>query len=146
MVSQNVGRNWVTKRAHTAWGIWKLSVLSLQVLCKSRTIPQFYFYMSVEHTCIFLTPWNVSLVRNLSCFTTGSPRVGCSVVSDSLWLHEQEPTRLLCPWDSPSKNTGVGSQPFPSPGDVPDLGSNSGLLNCRQIIYLLSHQDPLNSP
>ena len=31
-----------------------------------------------------------------------------SVVSDSLWPYEQEPTRLLCPWDSPGKNTGVG--------------------------------------
>ena len=25
----------------------------------------------------------------------------------TLWLHRQQPTRLLCPWDSPGKNTGV---------------------------------------
>ena len=31
-----------------------------------------------------------------------------SVVSDSVQPHRQQPTRLLCPWDSPSKNTGVG--------------------------------------
>ena len=31
-----------------------------------------------------------------------------SVVSDSVWPHRRQPTRLLCPWDSPSKNTGVG--------------------------------------
>ena len=31
-----------------------------------------------------------------------------SVVSDSLWLHGPWPARLLCPWDSPGKNTGVG--------------------------------------
>ena len=34
-----------------------------------------------------------------------------SVVSDSLQPHRllpMEPTRLLCPWDSPGKNTGVG--------------------------------------
>ena len=31
-----------------------------------------------------------------------------SFVSDSLQPHEQQPTRLLCPWDSPGKNTGVG--------------------------------------
>ena len=30
--------------------------------------------------------------------------------------------------------------PFPSPGDLPDLGSNPGLLHCRQILYHLSHQ------
>ena len=29
-----------------------------------------------------------------------------SVVSDSVWPHRQQPTRLTCPWDSPSKNTG----------------------------------------
>ena len=28
--------------------------------------------------------------------------------SDSVWLHGQQPTRLLCPWDSPGKNTWVG--------------------------------------
>ena len=31
-----------------------------------------------------------------------------SVVSNSVWPHRQQPTRLLCPWDSPGKNTGVG--------------------------------------
>ena len=29
-------------------------------------------------------------------------------MSDSLWPHRQQPTRLPCPWDSPGKNTGVG--------------------------------------
>ena len=28
-------------------------------------------------------------------------------MSDSLWPHGLYPTRLLCPWDSPSKSTGV---------------------------------------
>ena len=31
-----------------------------------------------------------------------------SVVSDSLRPHRWQPTRLLCPWDSLGKNTGVG--------------------------------------
>jgi len=31
-----------------------------------------------------------------------------SVVSDSVPPHRQQPTRLLCPRDSPGKNTGVG--------------------------------------
>jgi len=30
-----------------------------------------------------------------------------SVMSDSLWPHGLQPTRLLCPWDSPGKNTWV---------------------------------------
>ena len=31
-----------------------------------------------------------------------------SAVSDSVRPHRWQPTRLLCPWDSPGKNTGVG--------------------------------------
>ena len=34
--------------------------------------------------------------------------------------HGLEPTKLLCPWDSPGKNTGL---PCPPPGDLPDPGS-----------------------
>ena len=30
--------------------------------------------------------------------------------------------------------------PFPSPGDLPNPGSNVGLLQCRQTLYHLSHQ------
>ena len=30
------------------------------------------------------------------------------VESDSLWPHGLQPARLLCPWDFPGKNTGVG--------------------------------------
>ena len=30
--------------------------------------------------------------------------------------------------------------PFPSPGDLPDPGSNSGLPHCGQTLYPLSHQ------
>ena len=37
-----------------------------------------------------------------------------SVVSDSLWPHGLQPTRLLHPWDFPGKSTGVGCQ-LPSP-------------------------------
>ena len=29
-------------------------------------------------------------------------------MSDSVQPHRQQPSSLLCPWDSPGKNTGVG--------------------------------------
>ena len=38
-----------------------------------------------------------------------------SVMSDSLWAHGLLPVRLLCPWDSPGKNTRVGCH-CPPPG------------------------------
>ena len=31
-----------------------------------------------------------------------------SVVPNSVRLHRWKPTRLLCPWDSPGRNTGMG--------------------------------------
>ena len=34
-----------------------------------------------------------------------------------------------------------GGLPFPSPGDLPDLGSNPGLPHYRQTLYSLSHQE-----
>ena len=43
------------------------------------------------------------------------------------------------PWNPPGKNTGVGSHSFHH-GIFPTQGSNLGLLHCRQILYLLSHQ------
>ena len=45
--------------------------------------------------------------------------------------HGLQPTRLLCPWNSPGKNTGVGSH---------SLLQNPHLLHCRQVLYHLSHQ------
>ena len=45
-------------------------------------------------------------------------------MSDSLRPHGLWPTRLLCPWNSLGKNTGV---PFPSPGDLPDPGIEPGI-------------------
>ena len=31
--------------------------------------------------------------------------------------------------------------PFPSPEDLPDQGSNPGVLHCRQILYHLSYRE-----
>ena len=64
--------------------------------------------------------------------------VNLSVVSDCLQPDGQEPTRLLCPWNSPGKNTGVGCH-FLLTGIFPTQGVNLGLLHCSQIHYHLSH-------
>ena len=65
--------------------------------------------------------------------------VSHSVVSYSLRLHRLQPARLLCPWDSPGKNTGEGCHALLQ-GIFPIQGKNTGLLHCRQILYHLSHQ------
>ena len=42
-----------------------------------------------------------------------------SVMSHSSQPHRLKPSRLLCPWNSPDKNSGVGSHSLPNPGTEP---------------------------
>ena len=65
--------------------------------------------------------------------------VSCLAVSDSLWPQGLWLTRLLCPWDSPGKNTGVGCHSLLQ-GIFLTQGSDSGLSHCGQILYHLNHQ------
>ena len=55
-------------------------------------------------------------------------------MSYSLWPHG-----LYSPWTSPGQSTGVGSHSLLQ-GIFPTQGLNPGLLNCGQILYLLSHE------
>ena len=55
--------------------------------------------------------------------------------------HELQPARLLCLWDFPGKNTGVGCH-FLLQRIFPTQRSNLGLLHCRwRCIYLLRHHN-----
>ena len=62
-----------------------------------------------------------------------------SVVSKSWKAYGLWPARLLCPWNSPGRNTGVGSHSLLQ-GIFPTQGSNPGIPQCRQVFYQLSHQ------
>ena len=59
--------------------------------------------------------------------------------SDALWPHRLQPTRLLCPWDSPDEKTGVDCH-FLLQGSFLTQGLNPGLLHCRWSLYHLRHQ------
>ena len=65
--------------------------------------------------------------------------LSCSVVAS---LRPRGPTRLLCPWGFPSKNTRVDSHSLLH-GIFPTQGSNPGLLHCRWDFHSLSHQGSL---
>ena len=67
--------------------------------------------------------------------TMKSWKLSCLVVSDSVQPHRRQPTRLLCPWDSPGKNTWVGCH-FLLQGIFPTQGPNPGLPHCRQTLSL----------
>ena len=56
-----------------------------------------------------------------------------SGMSNSLWPHGLQPARLLCPWDFPVKNTGVGFHALLQ-GIFPTQGLDPGLPHCRQIL------------
>ena len=60
--------------------------------------------------------------------------VSHSVMSDSLRPHVLESARFLCPWNSPGKNTRVGSHSLLQ-GIFPTQESNSDLPYFRQILY-----------
>ena len=50
-----------------------------------------------------------------------------SVMSNSLQPYGLQPTRLLCPWYSPGKNSGVGCHA------LPDSGIESGSLKSPEL-------------
>ena len=123
-------------------------------------------YLSEDYA--FLSPNKRKCVsrltnKSLLCLKEGSPLNGClwdptqtdssawcthpptpeseshSVLSDSLRPLGLSPARLLCQWNSPSQDTGVGSC-FLLQGIFQTQRSNPGLLHCMWIFYLLSHQ------
>ena len=69
---------------------------------------------------IYFTNWCCCLVFKL-CLTLLRP-------------HRLQPTRLLCPWDFPGKNTGLGCH-FLFQGIFPTQGLNSHFLLCRWLLY-----------
>ena len=61
-------------------------------------------------------------------------------MSDSFDPMDCKPScKLICPWDSPGKNTGVGCHACLQ-GIFPTQRSNPHVSHCRQIFYCLSHQ------
>ena len=64
--------------------------------------------------------------------------VSRSVVSDSA-IPQTVALQAPHPWDSPGKNTRVGSHSLLQ-GIFSTQGSNPGLPHCRQMLYRLSHQ------
>ena len=106
--------------------------------CKGSFLPRDWTRISCIGRWILYhcTPWEAPDTINVSV---------CSVAlatSDSLWPREPQPARLPCPWDFPSKNTGVGfhallQEIFLTQGLNPSL---LHLLNFRHILDHLNHQ------
>ena len=60
----------------------------------------------------------------------------------TLQRHGLDPTRFLCPWNFPGKNTEVGL-PFPPPGNLPNLGIEPASPALQEDSLPLSHEESL---
>ena len=108
-----------------------------------------YIFLSESILWIFLTKVIIAQIHQMQEFPVYLEDTQLSIlpqlslshsaVSDSLQSCRVQPTRLLCPWNSPGKTTGVGSNCLLQ-GTFLIQGSNPGLLHCRQSLYQLSHQ------
>ena len=67
-----------------------------------------------------------------------------SVVSNSLWPHRLQPTRLLCQRNAPGKNTGMSCH-FLLQGISRTQGSNPRLPHFRQVLYHWVTREPPQS-
>ena len=86
-------------------------------------------------------PHSPLLHKWTACLTvTSAVMCAClvsSVVSDALRPHGLQSTRLLCPWDSPGENIGVGCHALLQE-ILQTQGSNPCLLcvlHCKHILY-----------
>ena len=81
------------------------------------------------HGITFFTPSN-----HIGCLQEPWWGVSRLVLSDSLRPHGLEPTRLLCPWNSPGKKSGVGYHSLLQ-GIFQTQGSNSSPPRCKQRFF-----------
>ena len=107
----------------------KLHLLSYHLLSHCSSLSKFSAPTFLSRPCLFplhpfhilsfhilLDNWNSSIVlfRSFWLLPLLDSRLLVyillcrMIVSNSVWPHRLQPTRLRCPWDSPGKNTGVG--------------------------------------
>ena len=148
MGSQRVGYDWATELNWTEYSIVYMYHIFFIHSSANGHLCCFLVLAIVnspsENTGVHMSFWTkffsgcMPRSGNAGSYGSGSS-VSHSVVSNFLQPHGLQPTRLLCPWDSPGKNTGVGSRSLLQ-GISLTRGLNSALLHCRQILYHLSHQ------
>ena len=111
--------------------------------CHLKEVDQGHSFMVKETTCTSAEHracWAFSLMSLLIPYQ-------CEDCSPCHWLDLKSSEShacpavcdLLCPWDSPGKNSGVGCHALLQEIFLTQE-SNPGLLRCRQILYHLSHQ------
>ena len=92
----------------------------------------------MNHIYSLLCLASVTKIQVPQCNIRCVPAKSLQFKSNSLRPHRLQPARLLCPWDFPGKNTGVGCH-FLLQGIFPTQGSNPGLLDWQAYSFPLYH-------
>ena len=107
---------------------------------------QLYFLQIIFHYRLLhnIDYNSLSYTINPHCLPVFHIVVCCCLVAKScstlLRPHGLFPPRLLCPWDFPGKNTGMGCY-FLLQGIFPPQKLNQRLPHCRWILYQLSRKE-----
>ena len=91
-------------------------------------------YWIYSSQCCTVGPCSLSILYIMVCICGDLVAKSCPTVVIP-WM----PAMLLCPWDSPGENSGVGHH-FLLQRIFPTQKSNPGLRHCRHILYLLSYE------
>ena len=82
-----------------------------------------------------VTDWIKSIISIIPCMHVCSVAQSCKEQKVMLFvILGLQPTRFLCPWDFPGKNTEVDCHSLLQ-GIFPTQGWNLHLLHCRRILY-----------
>ena len=113
------------------------------ILTDKNTIKNTFFHLTIEKSKLDIVlnlPVLGFILKYITCSDRGSfSHAQLFECPGYMWSHRLQPARLLCPWNSPGNNTGVGCHSLLQ-GIFLTQGSNLGLLHCRPILYHLSHQ------
>ena len=132
--------NWASQ-----W-LWLMEKNERQQRCQGQEARTRGMVLRDPHSVMWAWIISKCLLRNnvpkswLICWERGES-LSRSVVSDSLGPHRPEPTRLHCPWDSPGKNTGVGSHSLLQDLSNPGIQSRSYALQANSL-----QSEPLGKP
>ena len=97
----------------------------------------FFLFFFKDIAVLYFGYFLERLLSGVTLASAALSRLQCSVLTQScptLKPHGLQPTRLLCPWDFPGKNTGVGYH-FLLQGIFLTQGLNQSVLHYRQILY-----------
>ena len=107
----------------------------IPALCTKETAPQEFPFTGTRERAVSSLPALGALHPDLLCLHPPHASSVCAVVSGALRPRGLQPAGLLCPWDSPGKNTRVDCHAF-FQVVFPTQGSNPCLLHLPTLAVI----------